>query len=32
MVETSVSYDFDGDGTMDRVERFQPQGVPKSPT
>ena len=31
MVETSVSYDFDGDGTMDRVEHFQPQGVPEEP-
>ena len=31
MVETSVSYDFDGDGTVDRVEHFQPQGVPEEP-
>ena len=31
MLETSVSYDFDGDGTVDRVEVFQPQGVPEEP-
>ena len=31
MLETSVSYDFDGDGVADRVEHFQPQGVPEEP-
>ena len=31
VLETSVSYDFDGDGTVDRVEVFQPQGIPEEP-
>ena len=30
-VEASVAYDFDGDGRVDRVESFEPQGVPTEP-
>jgi hypothetical protein len=31
MVETTVVYDFDGDGEADRTESFELQGVPSEP-
>ena len=31
MVETTVIYDFDGDGRPDRTETFELQGVPEEP-
>ena len=31
LVETTVVYDFDGDGRPERTESFEPQGVPEEP-
>ena len=31
MVETTVVYDFDGDGDADRTESFELVGVPREP-
>lgn len=31
MMDVAVTYDFDGDGVVDREERYEPQGVPEEP-